>query len=58
MGRIAIAVAPGVGRVLGYVGGINQVKVQITDAIANGEAFAGQTAIRLPRRIRSTKGNK
>lgn len=54
--RISIAAAKGVGRVLGLVGDAERVNARIFDREANGEAFAGERLVRLPRRV--TRGLK
>ena len=49
--RLAIAVAPGVGRVIGLSGPAEHVRDQLIDRHANGEAFEGERVVRLPRRF-------
>lgn len=51
MARLAIVVAPEVGRVLGVTGTAPAVDTWILDREGNGEAFPGETRIRLPARL-------
>jgi hypothetical protein len=51
MPRLAVAIAPGVGLIQGVLGSPVQVGTLIGDRIANGDAFPGETWIRLPKRL-------
>ena len=54
--RIAIVVAPNVGRVLGmWSGNISFLREAIIDRQANGEDFPDEHAVRLPRRFSRTE---
>jgi len=47
--KLAIVVAPGVGRVQGLVGAVNALRVDLADRAANDVAFPGEYIVRLPR---------
>ena len=48
--RIAIVVAPSVGRVHGLIGHPARLRMEIEDRRANGEGFPDERVIRLPKR--------
>lgn len=50
MNRIAIVVAPKVGRVYGFEGMVRWTRTRLADAVANAEMFHGAYVVRLPRR--------
>lgn len=50
-GERSIVVAPGIGRVLGMVGGPKDLALWISDRKANGDGFPGEYVVRLPRRM-------
>lgn len=52
MPRLAILVAPGLVRIVSGTGGtIKSMRMLRADRIENREAFAGEIAVRMPRRL-------
>lgn len=47
--KLAIVVAPGVGRVMGLVGSVSDLRLELEDREANGVNFPGEHIVRLPR---------
>jgi hypothetical protein len=47
--KLAIVVAPGVGRVHGLVGAVKDLQTDLEDRKANDVAFPGEYIVRLPR---------
>jgi hypothetical protein len=47
--KLAIVVAPGVGRVHGLVGAVAYLRVELADRAANDVGFPGEHIVRLPR---------
>jgi hypothetical protein len=52
MKRLAILAAPGLARIVSGTGGtIENMRMLRSDRVANQEAFAGEVAVRMPRRL-------
>lgn len=49
--KLAIVVAPGVGRVKGLVGAVKDLQVDLADRQANDVAFPGEYIVRMPRSV-------
>ena len=52
--RLAIIVAPKVGRISGCAETTKGLLVDVSDRIANGDAFPGEYVVRIPRRFTKT----
>lgn len=49
--RYAILAAPTIGRVIGTLQGTESARINLSDRQADGQAFAGERVVRLPRGI-------